>query len=762
MSYAGRFVPNQKTRRLLNKLCIMPVSVALISFGASAQTVSPTDTQAAKSASLQEVVVSATRGEKAVDDAPGSVVVITREELSRRPQLYSPDQAFNLTPGVYIQRPRGTVIDTTFNEIVVRGIPEQKRTLYMVDGVPLNNAFLGRYFGGAIEDFDQSELVKGGYSSLYGGNAIGGVINNIVHTPRQREANASFGFGSGLNSSSGIDGRRRSYVSVGDRFNDRLSVFVSYMRDSADNYPSSLVVRAGPAGAGITGAVPTTNALGVPQFLVGDRGDTATRNENVTFKAVLDVLPGQSVGLLYMRSDVNILPRQPNTLLLNAAGAPTFAFNGATNSGSFLQAPERLLQDVWSLTYEGQVGPGKAKVTASLFDRPDRNGFSFPLGAGNTFAGGGAAGLFNTPSRTNRLDGQYSLAIGASQLLTVGATATSSRATQTNTTARDWRDLESSNGVATAQYRGKEHSYALFVQDEIAVSDKLTAYAGLRYDSWRTLDGYAQSNAGPAIPATNYPERSQNATSPRLSLVYKALPAVTLRASAGAAFRAPNVFELYTVNLLVATVLQGSADLKPERARTWDIGADWQATESLLLKASYFGAEVRDYIYRRVAGTNGLGLTSTVFSNAAKAQIDGVELSGEAKLGHGFGVFANYTYTGATFKENAIEPTSVGNQIPLVPRNMTNLGINFAQGPWYAGSNLRYVSKRYSNADNSDGATGVPGGRDSYTVADFSVRYRVHKAFDVSLSVDNLFDHRYFDSVLAPGRTVFLKLSGRL
>lgn len=761
MLYAAPAARAANARALRTKTLLTTIVSAFVSAELLAQTAAPAAPQSAKPVPLQEVVISATRNEKAVDDAPGSAVVVPREELSRRPQLYAPDQAFNLTPGVFIQRPRGTVVDTTFNEIVVRGIPEQKRTLYMIDGVPLNNAFLGRFFGGSIEDFDQTELVKGGFSSLYGGNAIGGVMNSLVHVPREREASASFGIGSGLNSSAGIDGRRRSYLSVGDRFGDRLSVFASYTRDAADNYPSNLVVRAGPPGAGITGAVPTTNVLGASQFLVGDRGDTATRNENATFKAVLDIAPEHSLGLLYLRSDVNIIPRQPATLLLNAAGASTFAFNPATTQANFLQSPERLLQDVWALTYEGKLGPLKSKITASLFDRPESNGFSFPAGT-NTFTGGGAAGLFNTPSRTDRLDGQFTLGIGNSQLLTFGATATRSRATQINTTAADWRNLDSGNGVQTGRFSGKEESYALFVQDEIAINDQLTAYVGLRHDAWKTLEGFAQSNGPPLIVPTNFPERSQNATSPRVSLVYKPAAVLTLRASAGSAFRAPNVFELYTVNLLVSGVIQGSPDLKPERARTWDVGLDWRAADAVLLKAAYFGGEVRDYIYRRTTGTNGLGLTNTVFSNAAVAQIDGVELGAEAKLGRGFGAFANYTYTGAKFRENAIEPTSVGNQIPLVPRTMSNLGVNFAQGPWFAGSTVRYVSKRYFNADNSDVAVGVPGARDSYTVTDLSVRYRVNRFFDVSLAVDNLLDRRYFDSVLAPGRSWFFKLSAKI
>jgi iron complex outermembrane receptor protein len=211
---------------------------------------------------LPETVVTATRTSAPLSDVPATVELVTRDQLDLRVNQ-TPDQALALTPGLYVSRNRGPTQDTTYNSIVIRGIPEQKRTLFLLDGVPLNNGFLGRFFGGGVEDLERLEVVKGASSSLYGGAAMGGVINAITRMPTEREATLKTGFGSDLGSSNGVKDRMRVYGSYGDQIG-RFSLFGSVAYSSATGYPSDLVVNAAAPTAGITGQTGTLTRTGAP------------------------------------------------------------------------------------------------------------------------------------------------------------------------------------------------------------------------------------------------------------------------------------------------------------------------------------------------------------------------------------------------------------------------------------------------------------------------------------------------------------------
>ena len=98
----------------------------------------------------------------------------------------APDQAVNTLPGVFDTRGKG--LTDTLSSINLRGMPGQARTLVLLDGMPLNSAYTGNVqFGGlAPEDIRQIEVIRGPFSSLYGGYAMGGVVNILTKMPRKR------------------------------------------------------------------------------------------------------------------------------------------------------------------------------------------------------------------------------------------------------------------------------------------------------------------------------------------------------------------------------------------------------------------------------------------------------------------------------------------------------------------------------------------------------------------------------------------------
>ena len=147
-----------------------------------------------KETPLEEVVVTATRTEQELFRAPGSVTVVTRESLDKR-NIQSLDGALKEVPGFYSRR------EAEFSllqpVISMRGIAGQNRTLVMIDDIPLNEPRTGAgYFDGlSVGDVQKIEVVKGPFSSLYGGYAMAGVINVMTKMPEKQEFVFKGGYG---------------------------------------------------------------------------------------------------------------------------------------------------------------------------------------------------------------------------------------------------------------------------------------------------------------------------------------------------------------------------------------------------------------------------------------------------------------------------------------------------------------------------------------------------------------------------------------
>ncbi|MBS7668701.1 TonB-dependent receptor [Croceicoccus sp. 1NDH52] len=130
-----------------------------------------------------EIVVTATSREQAVRDAPASISVITQDELERLPYREVTDALLEI-PGVTV-----TQGERNSRDISIRGMSPQY-TLILVDGKRLS-ARESRTNGGSIseggmlpplEAIERIEVVRGPMSSLYGSDAMGGVVNVITKT----------------------------------------------------------------------------------------------------------------------------------------------------------------------------------------------------------------------------------------------------------------------------------------------------------------------------------------------------------------------------------------------------------------------------------------------------------------------------------------------------------------------------------------------------------------------------------------------------
>ncbi len=148
----------------------------------------PTDPPSAESdtagAQLSKVTVVANRSPRQITELTGTVSVITSEELER--DLSSDLKTLvRYTPGVDIND-QGSRFG--LGGFIIRGIGGN-RVLTEIDGVPVSDAFAIGSFSNASRDFididllKQVEIVRGAASSLFGSDAIGGVVSFITKDP---------------------------------------------------------------------------------------------------------------------------------------------------------------------------------------------------------------------------------------------------------------------------------------------------------------------------------------------------------------------------------------------------------------------------------------------------------------------------------------------------------------------------------------------------------------------------------------------------
>jgi vitamin B12 transporter len=143
---------------------------------------------------LDEIVVTATRMEETIGETTSSVILITREDIQKMNVEFVPE-VFRKIPELQVIQNGGT---GKVASVLLRG-GSSSHTLVMIDGIRANSTTTGSFdFSGiTVADIERIEIVKGPQSTIYGSEAMAGVINIITKkgegTPK---ADVSFEAGS--------------------------------------------------------------------------------------------------------------------------------------------------------------------------------------------------------------------------------------------------------------------------------------------------------------------------------------------------------------------------------------------------------------------------------------------------------------------------------------------------------------------------------------------------------------------------------------
>lgn len=129
---------------------------------------------------LDEVVVTASRVEQPLSDVLAATTVFTREDIERL-QPVSLHDLLRGTPGVSLTNSGGPGKQTSLS---LRGT-EYDHVLFLIDGVRMGSATAGApaFQDIPLEHVERVEIVRGPVSSLYGADAVGGVIQVFTRRP---------------------------------------------------------------------------------------------------------------------------------------------------------------------------------------------------------------------------------------------------------------------------------------------------------------------------------------------------------------------------------------------------------------------------------------------------------------------------------------------------------------------------------------------------------------------------------------------------
>ncbi|MDR0538582.1 MAG: TonB-dependent receptor [Tannerellaceae bacterium] len=152
----------------------------------------------ADSVAISEVVVTATKTTRNINEVPARISIVWDNLIEASPTRLV-DEILRFVPGVNVDRASG--IYSSNPSVTLRGLSgdEQSRTLVLLNGVPINASDGGSVNWNKINQYDieRIEVFKGPGSSLYGNNAMGGVINIITKKPsKPQEIFAGLSYGS--------------------------------------------------------------------------------------------------------------------------------------------------------------------------------------------------------------------------------------------------------------------------------------------------------------------------------------------------------------------------------------------------------------------------------------------------------------------------------------------------------------------------------------------------------------------------------------
>jgi len=681
------------------------------------------NSQSKPSAELETVSVTATRTETALSKTPASVSVITAKDIEEQ-QPRDLKDLVRFEPGITVSTSpyRGTSAAQGSGKggnsgVNIRGL-EGNRVLMMKDGIRQPYGFSygpqqsGRGDFTDPEELKRLEILRGPTSTLYGSDGLAGALNFITKDPQDY-----------------LKDGRNQYFSLKETY-----------RSIDESWETT-----GTAAFGNEqwqGMVVGTWRNGQEAENMGDNNSaTALRTtpnpQESSTKSVLAKLRYTPDAVNAFKLSVESVNNKEDTLVLNAQGsaAPT----GVKN----LSDQNKGKQDRVSFDYDynDATNPWMQKLHALVYLQNSKTD-QYSMENRNNNTSRWRQGTYEEKSIGGSLQADSGFNTGAlGHQLVYGFDVSQTKIT----------DLSEGGGVASSGLPNKYFpdtdydQFGLYLQDAIN-SGALTVTPGLRYDHY-SLNGKADP-----LYKGQLVEQSKGELSPRLSVMYEFMPALSAYAQYAHGFRAPTPDQVNNSfgNPAQGYTSIGNPNLKPETSDTIELGLKGKLLAENSL-ASYavaaFKGRYKDFINQVIVRGNMTPQDPWVFQyiNNARADIQGLEGRVDWKFDNGVSLRAAAAYADGTVQNEN------GQDVPLNSINpfTATLGARYdSDSRWFTEAFATYrQAKKGGDVDQtSDGYNKsgpfLPG---SSVVFDLVGGYRFNKYASISAGVFNLTNRKYWD-----------------
>ncbi len=567
----------------------------------------------------EQIFVTATRTEVRLSDVAVSSVALSTEDLNATPALTADDKLRQIPGFTLFRRSGSRTANPTSQGVSLSGLGASgaSRAIVLEDGVPLTDPFGGWVYWGRVPQtgLQSVEVVRRGISSLYGSDGLAGAIQFI---PKPVEESA-------------------------------FSLETSYGSEQTPDLSFWGGSRIGAWDAAIsTDLMRTDGYILVPTDIRGSV-DTPANTEH----GMVELTLGRHIG---QRSRI--------------FGRGSY-FTESRNNGTVVQFNDTQL---------GQGVLGADTQSDSL------GSFSFRLygqsqGYDQSFSSVATnrnsetlSDLQHVPAQQLGGSGWWSKAI-ARQTLVAGFDANE---------VMGWSNESIFNAgthLRDTIAGGRQRTAGIYGQDIIRITPKWLVTLGGRFDHWRNFDAESVRipDTTPPTPTTTAPfaERTENAFSPRISLLHPVTSNLSLTVSAYRGFRAPTLNELYRAFRVGNVQTQANENLEAERLTGAEVGANVFAFDRRLnLRGNFFWDDIVNPIANVTLDANSNPIQRQR-QNLGRTRSRGVELDAVARITSHIEISGGYQFADATvlsFPANPVNnPSLEGNQIPQIPRNQFTL-----------------------------------------------------------------------------------------
>ncbi len=648
---------------------------------------------------LDEIfITTATKTEKNIDGVSASVVVITKEDIEKISATTLKD-ILDKVPSINAQFgrfPHASALSK--GAISIRGVGPNG-TLILLDGKRLSGETEQPYEMSRIPAsiIERIEIVKGSMSTLYGSDAIGGVIN-IITKKSIDSNNTTLDVKYGANSHSQAREKNANFSTLGNIDGFKYKVFASTIDTSSykinKDYTQKVINPN--TGATIPSMMnPQSGKSGVLGVTYGD--DSTVNNAGISLeKNVTDNLT-LGVDLNYFKED-----REGSYLgSSQATGLPGMVLNTPVNSKD---DNRRVDVSTFAKYYVNDDLTTTLKLYESYYKKRNETTPSNFVGPVNK--------KFSANVKIDDIESITTYALNDVNLLTFGLDYRK----ETRDSAAINPDPQSSDFIKkNIEYK------SIYLQDEIELTDTLNAIIGTRYDDISNADSKTTFQAG---------------------VVQKLGENTRIRANYAQGYRAPDIAELFVVAPLykdgkrygsevVNNFKTSTYDLKPEKSDTFELALA-NNFENFNSEIVLFKTMVKDKIESVAYGTGGSKYYTS--ENLDKVDINGVEVNLDYKFTESFDTQFNLTYLDTEDKNTNKELTytpSLSASLNLNYKLLDDLTSNIA---------FRYIGKQYEDQVNDNKL-------DDYTLVDLGLNYNINKITSIYGGVDNIFDKKVDERV---------------